>query len=67
MAEIAKANVKPVGRKRGRPRTVTDDQEVPEVGQATTLQVPKLTLISRDVANNFALRNKHIASEKRPR
>lgn len=25
------------GRKRGRPRTVTNDQEVPEVGQATPL------------------------------
>ena len=28
------------GRKRGRPRTVKDDQEVPEVGQIPTPQVP---------------------------
>jgi hypothetical protein len=66
MAEVAD-KVKPSGRKRGRPRTVTDDQEVPEVGQATMLQVPKLTLISSDVANNFAKHNRHIANEKRQR
>lgn len=30
---MTEAAAKPSGRKRGRPRTVTDDQEVPEVGQ----------------------------------
>jgi hypothetical protein len=54
MAELKEDKVKTIGRKRGRPRTVTDDQEVPEVGQAATLEVPKLTFISRDVANNSA-------------
>jgi hypothetical protein len=42
-----------VGRKRGRPRTVTDDQEVPEVGQIASSMVLELTN-SRDVANNYA-------------
>jgi hypothetical protein len=68
MAEIAEDKVKTVGRKRGRPRTVTDDHEVPEVGLvAIRLPVPMLTLIYRDAANNFALRNRPIANEKRPR
>lgn len=37
---MGEETAKPSGRKRGRPRTVTDDQEVPEVGQIPTLQVP---------------------------
>jgi hypothetical protein len=41
-----------VVRKRGRPRTVTDDQEVPEVGQIARFHVLELTLY-RDVANNY--------------
>jgi hypothetical protein len=41
-----------VGRKRGRPRTVTDDQEVPEVGQIASFHVLELT-INRGVANNY--------------
>ncbi|KAJ5513579.1 hypothetical protein N7463_003131 [Penicillium fimorum] len=45
---------KPSGRKRGRPRTVADDQEVPEVGQIPTLQLPVLILI------NFQRRRKQL-------
>lgn len=37
---------KPSGRKRGRPRTVTNEQEVPEVGQTPTLQVPMLIIMN---------------------
>lgn len=42
---MANAAPKPSGRKRGRPRTVTDDQEVPEVGQATQLSGAMLTVL----------------------
>lgn len=66
---MAEAATKPSGRKRGRPRTVINDQEVPEVGQTLKPAAAplKLTLISRDAANNFASHSKHIASEKKPR
>lgn len=37
---------KPISRKRGRPRTVTNEQEVPEVGQIPTLQVALLTTMN---------------------
>lgn len=41
---MAEDNVKS-GRKRGRPRTVTSDQEVPEVGQTPTRQVPHVHVL----------------------
>lgn len=43
---MGEETTKPSGRKRGRPRTVTDDQEVPEVGQIPTLQVHMLIIIN---------------------
>lgn len=36
----------PISRKRGRPRTVTNEQEVPEVGQIPTLQVALLIIMN---------------------
>jgi hypothetical protein len=43
---MGEETAKPSGRKRGRPRTVTDDQEVPEVGQTLTLQLHMLIIIN---------------------
>lgn len=43
---MGEETAKPTGRKRGRPRTVTNEQEVPEVGQIPTLQVALLIIMN---------------------
>lgn len=43
---MGEETAKPAGRKRGRPRTVTNEQEVPEVGQIPTPQVTLLIIMN---------------------
>lgn len=43
---MGEETAKPSGRKRGRPRTVTNEQEVPEVGQIPTLPVALLIMMN---------------------
>jgi hypothetical protein len=43
---MGEETAKPSGRKRGRPRTVTNEQEVPEVGQIQTLQMAMLIIMN---------------------
>lgn len=42
---MGEETAKPSGRKRGRPRTVANEQEVPEVGRIPTLQVALLIIM----------------------